>query len=150
MRNPETTAEQIRALKGLGVRVAIDDFGTGYSSLSYLRRFPVDILKIDRSFISTLQDSAESVAVVHALVQLGKALNLEVVAEGVEVEAQLAALRQERCDVVQGYLFSRPLDRDLLQRFLDEWVPRRAVGTQRGVYQGAQDRRGDAARAGSG
>ncbi len=122
MRDAAEAARRVRALKALGVRVAIDDFGTGYSSLSYLRQFPVDVLKIDRSFIRTVQDSAEAVAVVRTLVELGKTLNLEVVAEGVEIEAQLDALQRQRCDTAQGYLFARPLAAEHLHRFLEQWA----------------------------
>jgi diguanylate cyclase (GGDEF)-like protein len=96
-------------LKALGVRVALDDFGTGYSSLSYLRQLPIDILKIDRSFISTSSDSPEAAACVHMLVQLGQSLGLRTLAEGVERDEQLDRLAREGCDDVQGYLFSRPL-----------------------------------------
>jgi EAL domain-containing protein (putative c-di-GMP-specific phosphodiesterase class I) len=99
-------------MKALGVRVALDDFGTGYSSLSYLRQLPIDILKIDRSFISTSSDSPEAAACVHMLVQLGQSLGLRTLAEGVERDDQLARLVREGCDDVQGYLFSRPLGAD--------------------------------------
>jgi diguanylate cyclase (GGDEF)-like protein/PAS domain S-box-containing protein len=122
MRDAGQVADRIGRLKALGVRVAIDDFGTGYSSLSYLRQFPVDVLKIDRSFIASIQDSAEAVAVVRTLVQLGKTLDLEVVAEGIELEAQLDALRREGCDTAQGYLFGRPLDAAHLELFLRQWA----------------------------
>jgi diguanylate cyclase (GGDEF)-like protein/PAS domain S-box-containing protein len=122
MREPGVAARSVRALKALGVRVAIDDFGTGYSSLSYLRQFPVDVLKIDRSFIREVQDSGEAVAVVQTLVQLGKALDLEVVAEGVEIEDQLSALQRQRCDMAQGYLFARPIAAEHVQRFLEAWA----------------------------
>jgi len=121
MRDPEGAAGRIRALKALGVRVAVDDFGAGYSSLNYLRHLPVDVLKIDMSFIASMQASRTAGAVVHALVQLGKALHLEVVAEGVEAESQLTALRRERCDIAQGYLFAHPLEASGLERFLGEW-----------------------------
>lgn len=108
MRSPEATAMRLNALKGLGVQIAIDDFGTGYSSLAYLQRFPVDCLKIDRAFINAMTESAESHALLHTLVQLGKLLGLDTVAEGVETQAQLEGLRDEHIDVVQGYLLARP------------------------------------------
>lgn len=121
MRHPEGAARRIAALKALGVRVAVDDFGSGYSSLNYLRHLPVDVLKIDMSFIAAMQGSPTAAAVVHALVQLGKALGLAVVAEGVEAESQLAALRREHCDIGQGFLFARPLAASELEGFLREW-----------------------------
>jgi EAL domain-containing protein (putative c-di-GMP-specific phosphodiesterase class I) len=108
--DPVAAADRLRALRRLGVRLAIDDFGTGYSSLSYLRQFPVDILKIDRSFVSTIDDPAEVPAIVRALLDLGRTLGLAMVAEGVEDAIQLDHLRDERCDYAQGYLFARPLD----------------------------------------
>lgn len=108
MRSPEATATQLTALKGLGVLIAIDDFGTGYSSLAYLQRFPVDCLKIDRAFVAAMTESSESLALLHTLVQLGKLLGLDTVAEGVETHEQLQVLRDEQIDVVQGFLLSRP------------------------------------------
>ncbi|MDQ1507459.1 MAG: hypothetical protein QOD57_5186 [Actinomycetota bacterium] len=106
---PDVAVRRLADLKHLGVRLAIDDFGTGYSSLSYLRRFPVDVLKIDRSFVSALGGAPEDAAVAHAIVKLGHTLHLRVVAEGVETAAQLAELRALDCDYGQGYLFARPL-----------------------------------------
>ncbi len=118
MRDPQLTAKQLRALKQLGVRIAIDDFGTGYSSLAYLSQFPADALKIDRSFVSEITRSRESDALIHTLVQLGKSLDIETLAEGIEEEAQLQALRLEDCDSGQGFWFSRPLEPDALEPFL--------------------------------
>jgi diguanylate cyclase (GGDEF)-like protein len=123
MRDTNATVNRLAALKSLGIWLAIDDFGTGYSSLAYLRQFPVDILKIDRSFISTIAESYESTVLVHSLVQLGKTLGLEVVAEGVEDATQLDHLQREQCDTGQGYLFSRPLTADQLHQFLAERAP---------------------------
>ncbi|HTA33222.1 MAG TPA: bifunctional diguanylate cyclase/phosphodiesterase [Solirubrobacteraceae bacterium] len=117
MSNPEKTAARLRLLKQLGVRVAIDDFGTGYSSLAYLRQFPADALKIDRSFISNLASSKQSTALLHTLVQLGKTLEIETLAEGIEDLAQLQTLQREQCDHGQGFLFSRPLDVDAVEAF---------------------------------
>ncbi len=100
----------LRRLKALGVRIALDDFGKGYSSLSYLRAFPFDKIKIDRSFISDLGSNQQSVAIVHAVIGLGRSLNIPILAEGVETQAQHAFLAQEGCHEVQGYLTGRPLD----------------------------------------
>jgi diguanylate cyclase (GGDEF)-like protein len=119
MRDAEATSKRLDLLKELGVRIAIDDFGTGYSSLAYLRQFPVDALKIDRSFISGIATSKASAALIHTLVALGKALDIETLAEGIEDQAQLETLQREHCDQGQGFLFSRPLDVDAVERFLD-------------------------------
>jgi EAL domain-containing protein (putative c-di-GMP-specific phosphodiesterase class I) len=108
----ETTIEAIDALRALGVRLSIDDFGTGYSSLGYLRRFPVDSVKVDRSFVDGLGTESEDSAIVAAVVSLGHALGLSVVAEGVETELQLAELGALGCDRAQGFWFARPLPAD--------------------------------------
>jgi EAL domain-containing protein (putative c-di-GMP-specific phosphodiesterase class I) len=110
MRDVDTTSRRLRALKALGVRVAIDDFGTGYSSLAYLQRFPVDCVKIDRSFTDGITRSTESDALIHTLVQLGKDLGLKTLAEGVETTGQIDHLRGEGVNEVQGFLLARPLD----------------------------------------
>jgi predicted signal transduction protein with EAL and GGDEF domain len=99
----------LRSLKDVGIRISIDDFGTGYSSLSYLKRFPIDTLKIDRSFVFDLPEGRESVAITRSIVALAKNLDLQVLAEGVETRAQLDFLAAEGCDRIQGYFFSRPV-----------------------------------------
>jgi diguanylate cyclase (GGDEF)-like protein len=104
------TARRLQAIKELGVRIAVDDFGTGYSSLNYLRQFPVDCLKIDRTFTNAITTSPESKALIGTLVQLGKDLGLKTLAEGVETVGEMNHLRGERVDEVQGFLFARPLD----------------------------------------
>ncbi len=109
MRDTDTALEVLRALKQIGVQLAIDDFGTGYSSLSYLQQFPVDILKVDRSFVEQLGVRHESEAIVSSVIGLAHALGLKVVAEGVETVRQLDVLRSLQCDLAQGYLFSAPL-----------------------------------------
>ncbi len=119
MRDPEATSRRLVLLKELGVRIAIDDFGTGYSSLAYLRQFPADALKIDRSFIDGIATSTASAALINTLVALGKALDIETLAEGIEDQAQLETLQREHCDQGQGFLFSRPLDVDAVEQFLD-------------------------------
>ena len=128
MHNAGSTLTRLKLLKELGVRIAIDDFGTGYSSLAYLRQFPIDILKIDRSFVSGIADDRESAALVHTLVQLGKVLGIETIAEGVETNDQRSRLENENVDTGQGFLFARPLAvADLDQLLLDsdgkpEWL----------------------------
>jgi diguanylate cyclase (GGDEF)-like protein len=119
MRDADATARRLHSLKQLGVCIAIDDFGTGYSSLAYLRQFPVDALKIDRSFISGIAGSKGSAALIHTLVQLGKTLDIETLAEGIEEQSQLETLQREHCDHGQGFLFSRPLDVDAVEKFLN-------------------------------
>ena len=123
MRDPGETARRLDELKHLGVRIAIDDFGTGYSSLAYLSQFPVDAMKIDQSFIGGIASSTASAALIHTLVQLGKTLNIETLAEGIEEPAQLAALQRERCDQGQGFLFARPLSASDVVEFLAGAAP---------------------------
>jgi diguanylate cyclase (GGDEF)-like protein len=117
MRNIEETARRLTEIKRLGVRIAIDDFGTGYSSLAHLQQFPVDALKIDRSFISGLRSNKEGETLIHTLVQLGKALSIETFAEGIEREHELNLLKDEACDNGQGFLFARPLDVAAIESF---------------------------------
>jgi EAL domain-containing protein (putative c-di-GMP-specific phosphodiesterase class I) len=122
MNNIEDTARRLRAIKALGVRIAIDDFGTGYSSLAHLQRFPVDALKIDRSFVSGLKQRKEGETLIHTLVQLGKALDIRTFAEGIEEEQELSLLRQEDCDSGQGFLFARPMEAAAVQEFFTTWI----------------------------
>jgi diguanylate cyclase (GGDEF)-like protein len=122
MRDAEETIRRLTAIKSLGVRIAIDDFGTGYSSLTHVQRFPVDSLKIDRSFIAGLRDNREGEALIHTLVQLGKALSIETVAEGIELADELTLLRGEHCDSGQGFLFAKPLDGTATEEFLLSWT----------------------------
>ncbi|HEX5884402.1 MAG TPA: bifunctional diguanylate cyclase/phosphodiesterase, partial [Pyrinomonadaceae bacterium] len=110
MENSELAAITLAKLRELGVRLSIDDFGTGYSSLSYLNRFPVDTLKIDRSFVTTLSDAHENLQIVKTIVTLAGNLGMEVIAEGVETEDQLNQLKALKCQYAQGYLFSEPLE----------------------------------------
>jgi diguanylate cyclase (GGDEF)-like protein len=128
MSNAEETAERLAGVKDLGVRVAIDDFGTGYSSLAYLQRFPVDALKIDRSFITRLHEDAEGETLIKTLIQLGKSLSIETLAEGIEQAHELSLLRQESCDTGQGFLFAHPLEVEDCATFLEKW--REASGLQ--------------------
>jgi EAL domain-containing protein (putative c-di-GMP-specific phosphodiesterase class I) len=112
MKDAASALAVLSALKELGVLLAIDDFGTGYSSLSYLQHFPLDLLKVDRTFVEELGVSDEAEEIVGAVIKLAHALGLEVVAEGVETTEQLELLRSFDCDLAQGYLFSRPLPAD--------------------------------------
>ena len=109
MHNAERASQTLTELKALGVGVAVDDFGTGYSSLAYLRRFPIDQLKIDRSFVQDATVHPDSAAIVHSIIGLARNLRMQTVAEGVETEEQRAFLQAAGCDLMQGYLFSRPL-----------------------------------------
>lgn len=123
MRDVTSTVTRLEALKELGVRLAVDDFGTGYSSLAYLRQFPIDILKIDRSFVAGVAHTKEAVALVQTLVQLGKSLGLETVAEGVENDEQRRQLLAQDVDTGQGFLFARPMDAQAVTRFIVGGTP---------------------------
>ncbi|HEX6674415.1 MAG TPA: EAL domain-containing protein [Actinomycetes bacterium] len=120
MSDPDDGLAHLDRLRGLGVRLAVDDFGTGYSSLSYLRRFPVNQVKIDRGFIAGVAQRADDFAVARAVIDLGRTLRLQTVAEGIEDAAQLDALRQLGCDLGQGYYLSRPLDPEAVPAYLAE------------------------------
>ena len=109
MTDPQRAIDVLEQIKALGVSVAVDDFGTGYSSLSYLKRLPIDVIKIDRSFITDAGGDLESAQFVRTIVTLGHALGLSLVAEGIETEAQLDLLRDCGCEMGQGYLFGRPM-----------------------------------------
>jgi diguanylate cyclase (GGDEF)-like protein len=118
MRDVAAASKRLKKIKALGVRVAIDDFGTGSSSLAYLREFSADSLKIDRTFIAGITNSKESAAIIHALVELGKLLGIETLAEGIEDPDQLVQLQHERCDRGQGFLFAHPSDAATIERLL--------------------------------
>ncbi|OIQ66548.1 phytochrome-like protein cph2 [mine drainage metagenome] len=124
MQDAERINVAITALKSLGVALAIDDFGTGYSSLSYLKRFPVNHLKIDKSFVQEIDINPDDAAIVRAIITLGHELGLKVVAEGVETQANYEFLQQHHCDEIQGYYFSRPVPAPnmeiLLRRMMTE------------------------------
>jgi diguanylate cyclase (GGDEF)-like protein len=115
MRDEKAAAQRMRAIKDLGVSVAVDDFGTGYASLAYLRQFPIDCIKIDKSFTSAIAASPESLTLIRTLVQLGKDLGLKTLAEGVETMGEMDILRADRVNEAQGYLFARPLDADMFE-----------------------------------
>ena len=118
--NPEEMVKRIEDLHALGVRIALDDFGSGYSNLGYLQRFPFDKLKIDRSFVLALGNSANGGVIIQAIVALGRALGLSVLVEGVETEQQRVLLRLAGCDEMQGFLFARPAPATTIDRLLEQ------------------------------
>jgi diguanylate cyclase (GGDEF)-like protein len=120
MRDVERTARILGELRTLGVGLSIDDFGTGYSSLSHLRRFPLDTLKIDRSFVSEMENSSDSRAIVQMIISLGRSLGMEIVAEGVEAAKQAGLLESLGCEYAQGYFFSKPIDQEGMAEVLLE------------------------------
>ncbi len=120
MDDAESTIETLGRLKGLGVGLAIDDFGKGYSSLNYVKRFPVDRLKMDRSLVGGICERPEDLAIARAVIALGRALGMEVVAEGVETAEQLELLRGLGCDHAQGYHLARPMAAEEVGAFLAE------------------------------
>jgi EAL domain-containing protein (putative c-di-GMP-specific phosphodiesterase class I) len=119
MQEPEATVFKLNALKSLGIKLAVDDFGTGYSSLAYLKRFPVDVLKIDRAFVSGLGQSEHDSAIVQTVVALARALGMRTTAEGIEDRSQWTRLRELGCEHGQGYIFSRPLRPEGVRSLLD-------------------------------
>jgi EAL domain-containing protein (putative c-di-GMP-specific phosphodiesterase class I) len=128
MHDVAAAGEHLAEIKALGVRVAIDDFGTGYASLSQLQRMPVDILKIDSSFVAALADAGQGRELLEAILGVGQALSLTVVAEGVETQVQLIALEEMGCERAQGYLLGRPCAADVLEDVFTG-APRRATGS---------------------
>jgi EAL domain-containing protein (putative c-di-GMP-specific phosphodiesterase class I) len=122
MRNLEDVARQMRDLAELGVQFSVDDFGTGYSSLRHLHQLPIQTLKIDRSFIERVSDPGGTAALVQAILSLAHNLGLQVVAEGVENRRQMESLISMNCDVMQGYLFARPLPADRIPELLSTGV----------------------------
>ena len=132
MRNVPAAIEQLREIKALGVRIAIDDFGTGYASLSNLQRMPVDILKIDRSFVAALNDGDQSRELLEAILGVGRALSLAVVAEGIEQQSQMTMLEEMGCEMAQGFLIAKPSPARLIEDLLGTRSARSGVGSQRG------------------
>jgi diguanylate cyclase (GGDEF)-like protein/PAS domain S-box-containing protein len=127
MKHAASTAIILKAVREKGIRVAIDDFGTGYSSLSYLRKFPVDAVKIDQSFIRQISTAGDDTTIVKAVIGMARGLKLQVVAEGVETLEELAFLRAYRCDEAQGYYFSRPVPAEQFAKLLRNGIPQSAV-----------------------
>jgi EAL domain-containing protein (putative c-di-GMP-specific phosphodiesterase class I) len=130
--NADVTSSVLQELKAMGLKLAIDDFGTGYSSLSYLKQFPVSKLKIDRSFIRDVAGNSDDAAITTAIISMARSLNLKVIAEGVENEAQMSFLRAHQCDEIQGYYFSKPLAADeVVAKF--RGTPLRALSAKHGA-----------------
>jgi diguanylate cyclase (GGDEF)-like protein/PAS domain S-box-containing protein len=123
IKQAESTQTILRSLRARGVQVALDDFGTGYSSLSYLRKFPIDVLKIDQSFVHQISTSPEEAAIVAAIIAMGQSLKLRLVAEGVETQEELNFLKAHQCDEAQGYYFSRPLPPEQFAKMLEAGIP---------------------------
>jgi EAL domain-containing protein (putative c-di-GMP-specific phosphodiesterase class I) len=119
MENVGYSIDSLRAIRAMGIAIAIDDFGTGFSSLSYLAKLPINILKIDRAFVTGMTAGPQELALVNAIITLAHAMKLKVVAEGVETEEQLSLLRSLGCDEMQGFLFSKPVPEEIFEtRFL--------------------------------
>ena len=118
MENQEETIKTLNQLRALGVHLAIDDFGTGYSSLSYLKRFPLDVLKIDKSFIDDIPHDKSDMEIAATIIAIGQTLGFKVLAEGVETTEQLAFLKQKGCHVYQGYIKSKPVSSETIETLL--------------------------------
>ena len=127
MKRAEFTASILKTLRDRGVQVSVDDFGTGYSSLSYLRKFPVDALKIDQTFIRQISTSGEDTTIVSAVLGMARNLKLRVIAEGVEKLEELEFLRAHQCDEVQGFYFSRPVPPQQFVKLLSNGIPEASV-----------------------
>jgi diguanylate cyclase (GGDEF)-like protein/PAS domain S-box-containing protein len=133
MKEPEKAIDKLNRLRDLGIKIAIDDFGTGYSSLSYLKRFPIDTLKIDKTFVSDVSTNEDAAAIAKAIVMMGHALDMAVIAEGVETPQQLEYLTSLGCDVIQGYLFSPPLSTESFTELLMEQLRATTPSVERGT-----------------
>ena len=131
MKRAESTESILRKLRARGVQLAVDDFGTGYSSLSYLRKFPIDALKIDQSFVREITTAPDATGIVSAVISMGRSLNLRVVAEGVETQEELKFLQAHKCDEAQGYYFSRPVLPHVFAQLLKSGIPEQSVVVHR-------------------
>jgi diguanylate cyclase (GGDEF)-like protein len=131
MKRAESAASVLKTLRASGVQIAVDDFGTGYSSLSYLRKFPIDALKIDQSFVRQITTARDDTTIVTAVISMGRSLNLRVVAEGVETQEELEFLREHQCDEAQGYYFSRPVLPQHFAKLLKTGIPEASVVVHR-------------------
>ncbi len=125
MQSPERATRILGAIKQMGVRIAVDDFGVGYSSLAQIKRYPIDTLKVDRSFIRDLEKNAEDRAITEAIITMGKTLSMTVVAEGVETQEQQTFLADHACDAMQGFYFSKPIGADQFAGFLRQHIASR-------------------------
>jgi diguanylate cyclase len=123
MKRTESTQSILKILRGSGIHLAVDDFGTAYSSLSYLRKFPIDALKIDQSFIRQITTAPDETTIVTAVISMGRSLKLRVVAEGVELLKELTFLQTHQCDEAQGYYFSRPAIAEQFAKLLKSGIP---------------------------
>jgi EAL domain-containing protein (putative c-di-GMP-specific phosphodiesterase class I) len=133
MSDPQRVTEVLASLRGFGVRLSLDDFGTGHASLAYLKQLPLDQVKIDRAFVTTMADDDGDLVIVRSTIDLARNLGLDVVAEGVETAAQAAFLRGVGTDLLQGYLLGRPLPADEVTALLDRPLLPRAGGGEGGV-----------------
>jgi EAL domain-containing protein (putative c-di-GMP-specific phosphodiesterase class I) len=131
MKRVESAASVLKALRTRGVQIAVDDFGTGYSSLSYLRKFPIDALKIDQSFVRQITSAPDDSTIVTAVISMGRSLRLRVIAEGVETQQELAFLRARLCDEAQGFHFSRPVPPQQFANLLKNGIPEASVVVHR-------------------
>jgi EAL domain-containing protein (putative c-di-GMP-specific phosphodiesterase class I) len=134
MEDSEAALGRLESLKAAGLRLAIDDFGTGYSSLSYLRRLPVDVVKVDKSFVDGIVDGGQALALARVIVSIGQTLRLDTVAEGVEHSAQADALKRMGCEVAQGFHFARPMEADDVIALLSK---RNSSVSDRGLFADA-------------
>jgi len=131
MKRAESAASTLKTLRARGVHIAVDDFGTGYSSLSYLRKFPIDALKIDQSFVRQITSAPDDTTIVTAVISMGRSLKLRVVAEGVETQEELAFLQARLCDEAQGYYFSHPVPPQQFAKLLKSGIPEAAAVVHR-------------------
>ncbi|HPN83238.1 MAG TPA: EAL domain-containing protein, partial [Spirochaetota bacterium] len=123
MKNYDTSIHLLNELHGMGIRISIDDFGTGYSSLGYLKHFPINMLKIDRSFVNDIPGSREDMSITRAIIAMARSLGLDIIAEGVETPEQLAFLEEAGCNFIQGFLFGQPLDARTATTLLEQGLP---------------------------
>ena len=133
MTDTEHTVKILQELKNLGIRLSIDDFGTGFSSLSYLKTMPIDVIKIDRSFIRDIPSDADDIAITTAIINMAHSLGIEVVAEGVETMEQFELLKELGCDNIQGYLFMKPAGAQETEAFIERWQPSSIMDFLRGA-----------------
>jgi len=131
MKRAESASSVLKTLRARGVQIAVDDFGTGYSSLSYLRKFPIDALKIDQSFVRQITSAPDDSTIVTAVISMGRSLRLRVIAEGVETQQELAFLRARLCDEAQGFHFSRPVPPQQFANLLKNGIPEASVVVHR-------------------